>query len=164
MAVGAAALIAAGGWLAVDVAAAPSPAAGEGPALLPAAATASPTPTTAAEPDEGAVVAATAAALEDWASFAGSGDLGDVEATFDTAGPQYRQLAAENAVTGGAYGFDLGDYPQVTTLDGDYARVRTTVAFTTAADTTTYDWELELRREPEAGGVWRLWTVHEASP
>lgn len=158
------ALVVAAGWLVVDVATTPAPAAGEGPALLPAAAPASPTlATAAAEPDEVAVLAAAAAALEDWASFAGSGDLGGVEETFDTAGPQYRQLAAETAITGDSYGLDLGDDPQVT-LDGDHARVRTTAAFTTAAGTTTHDWELELRREPEAAGVWRLWTVHETSP
>lgn len=160
LALGVAALIVAAGWLAIDVATAPSPAAGKGPAVLPAAAT-SPTPTTAAPRVEEDVVRAAAVALEDWASFAGSGDLTDVEETLHTAGPQYRQLAAETATAAGTYRFDLGDHPQVA-LDGGHARVLTAVAFTTPAAVKTYDWELEMRRDAEGG--WRLWTVHERSP
>ena len=99
-------------------------------------------------------------ALDGWARFASSGDLGAVDGLIDPEGPQYAQLVGEAStleVEGSEYGFTL---EQATTEIRDgFPVVSATVVLT--IDGEPFDeiaWDIYL---VERSGTWLRWTVDE---
>jgi hypothetical protein len=105
-------------------------------------------------------------ALEAWGRFAVTNHLGTLRGWFWPSGPQYRLLASEAKLRRGtkplgrpAYRFTLtrvrvlAPSPRHRVLRG---RVRVTRP---GERGQSYAWDVWMRRDTDAGGRWRLWTV-----
>lgn len=97
---------------------------------------------------------AAAAALDAWAGFANTGDLGEVSDFFATNGPQFERLRTEAAMiqTGESYVFELTNAELV---EEGVVRGIVTVSRNGEAD-QVFRWDIEMVRD---GGLWKLWTV-----
>lgn len=99
-------------------------------------------------------------ALDGWARFAGSGDLGALDGLVDPEGPQYAQLLGEASTlvrVDSEYGFTLGE--ATTELRDGFPVVAGIV--TLSLDGEPFDeiaWDIYL---VERSGAWLLWTVEE---
>jgi hypothetical protein len=111
------------------------------------------------------VEAAATAALDGWAGFASSGDLDQLRATFDTAGPQWARLSAEAASVRSR---PAAEPPYVfsATLSGvtagrgsdEQVVAADVVASRPGEEAQTFSWDIVMRR---SGGRWLLWTVRD---
>jgi hypothetical protein len=124
---------------------------------------AQPTTTT---PDQ-RVVADGGKALADWGHFAVSNNLSDIKDSFWTNGPQYKQLAKEakerKPIEGPPYTMTMTDVKVIKPGDREDQRVlRGKVQMTRPGEKPqTFNWDVWLQLDPEAGGRWRLWTVQD---
>jgi hypothetical protein len=124
---------------------------------------AQPTTTT---PDQ-RVVADGEKALADWGHFAVSNNLSDIKDSFWTNGPQYKQLAKEakerKPIEGPPYTMTMTDVKVIKPGDREDQRVlRGKVQMTRPGEKPqTFNWDVWLQLDPEAGGRWRLWTVQD---
>jgi hypothetical protein len=125
---------------------------------------AAPAVSPASPPIEGEVVADLRAALAAWGEFAATGDLDIVDPHFWLTGPQREQLGREAPAIlddppgPPPYEFVLSD-PAVEAVSNDVVDVAGIVTVSRpGVDSTTYEWRLEMRRDPESGR-WLLWTV-----
>ena len=122
---------------------------------------AQPTTTT---PDQRAV-ADGEQALADWGQFAVSNNLSDIKDSFWANGPQYKQLAKEakarKPIKGPPYTMTMPD-PQVIKVRDNQRVLRGKVQMTRPGEKPqTFNWDVWLQLDPEAGGRWRLWTVRD---
>ena len=122
-------------------------------------------PTTEAPPVESPVEKAVRAALDAWAKFASTGDLGPVRATFDPAGPQLARLNSEAAgvkarpAGGGPYTFSAKVFGVGSGRDRDEQLVTADVVVTRSGEADQrFTWELVMRH---TDGRWLLWTVRD---
>ena len=124
---------------------------------------AQPTTTT---PDQ-RVVADGEKALADWGHFAVSNNLSDIKDSFWTNGPQYKQLAKEakerKPIEGPPYTMTMTDVKVIKPGDREDQRIlRGRVQMTRPGEKPqTFNWDVWLQLDPEAGGRWRLWTVRD---
>jgi hypothetical protein len=124
---------------------------------------AQPTTTT---PDQ-RVVADGEKALADWGRFAVSNNLSDVKESFWANGPQYKQLAKEakarKPIEGPPYTMTMTGVKVIKPGDREDQRVlRGKVQMTRPGEKPqTFNWDVWLQLDPEAGGRWRLWTVQD---
>jgi hypothetical protein len=124
-----------------------------------------PTTTT---PDERAI-ADGEKALADWGEFAVSNNLDDIKDSFWVNGPQYKLLAKEAKERQGKpigpppYKMTMPD-PQVIKARDDQRVLRGKVQMTRPGEKPqSFNWDIWLQVDPEAGGRWRLWTVRETA-
>jgi hypothetical protein len=122
---------------------------------------AQPTTTT---PDQ-RVVADGEKALADWGHFAVSNNLSDVKDSFWVNGPQYKQLAKEakarKPIEGPPYTMTMSGVEVIPARD-DQRVLRGKVEMTRPGEKPqTFNWDVWLQVDPEAGGRWRLWTVRD---
>ena len=122
-------------------------------------------PTSTTTPDQ-RVIADGQRALADWGEFAVTNDLGQVKDTFWANGPQYKELAREAK----ARKKPIGPPPYTLTMSGvqvlkprpDQRVLRGKVQMTRPGEKPqTFNWDVWLQLDPEAGGRWRLWTVQD---
>jgi hypothetical protein len=124
---------------------------------------AQPTTTT---PDQRAV-ADGEKALADWGHFAVSNNLSDIKDSFWANGPQYKQLAKEakerKPIEGPPYTMTMTGVKVIKPGDREDQRVlRGKVQMTRPGEKPqTFNWDVWLQLDPEAGGRWRLWTVQD---
>lgn len=97
---------------------------------------------------------AAAQALNAWAVFANTGDLGAVSDFFATNGPQFQRLRTEAAriQTGESYVFELTNAELVA---AGIVRGIVTVSRNGEPD-QVFRWDIEMVRD---GARWKLWTV-----
>jgi hypothetical protein len=123
-------------------------------------------PTTTTTPEQRAV-ADGEKALADWGRFAVTKDLGVLRDSFWPNGPQYKQLAREAKRQK-----PLGPPPYQLTMSGvrvltprpDQRVLRGRVQVTRPGERQqVYRWDVWLRRDPNSGDRWRLWTVRETA-
>ena len=103
------------------------------------------------------VRSAVAAALLAWGSFAGSGDLEDVDPFFDHVGPQWAVLEGEAGSPGVPFKAELVEHSLEPT--DRTAVVTGTVTFVAGDESQSADWQIELRSD--AQGRWLIWSVRE---
>ncbi len=103
------------------------------------------------------VRSAVAAALLAWGSFAGSGDLADVDPFFDHVGPQWAVLEGEAGSPGVPFNAELVEHSLE--LTDRTAVVTGTVTFVAGDEFQSADWQIELRSD--AQGRWLIWSVRE---
>lgn len=120
--------------------------------------------TTSTTPDQ-RVIADGEKALADWGVFAVTNDLGTVKESFWDNGPQYKQLAEEAKTRK-----KIGPPPYTMTMTGvrvlkpseDQRILRGKVQMSRPGEEPqTFNWDVWLQVDPEAGGRWRLWTVRD---
>lgn len=103
---------------------------------------------------------AAAQALDAWAAFASSGELGVVRQSFAEDGPQFRRLETEAPTIeegGASYVFELTDAGVVA-----QGVVRGTVVVSRPGEPDqVFHWDIEMVRD---GDRWKLWTVRTARP
>ena len=120
--------------------------------------------TTTTTPDQRAI-ADGEKALADWGQFAVSNNLSDVKDSFWSNGPQYKQLAKEakarKPVEGPPYTMTMSGVEVIPARD-DQRVLRGKVQMTRPGEKPqTFNWDIWLQLDPEAGGRWRLWTVRD---
>ena len=113
--------------------------------------------TPSAEDVADGVRSAVAAALEAWGTFAGSGDLNDIDPFFDHAGPQWVVLEREAGTVG--VPFEASLVERSLELSERTAVITGTVTFVAGDETRLADWQIELRSD--AQGRWLIWSVRE---
>jgi hypothetical protein len=125
----------------------------------PGAERAAPTTTT---PDQRAIADGNRA-LADWGRFAVTNDLRTVKDSFWANGPQYKLLAREakarKPIKGPPYTMSMSGV-EVIPVRANQRVLRGKVQMTRPGEKLqTFNWDVWLQLDPEAGGRWRLWTV-----
>jgi hypothetical protein len=120
--------------------------------------------TTTTTPDQRAV-ADGEKALADWGQFAVSNNLSDIKDSFWANGPQYKQLAKEakarKPIGGPPYTMTMSGVEVIAARD-DQRVLRGKVQMTRPGEKPqSFNWDVWLQLDPEAGGRWRLWTVQD---
>ena len=123
------------------------------------------TPTTTTTTPDQRVIADGEAALTDWGEFAVTNDLGTVKDTFWANGPQYKQLAKEakerKPIEGPPYTMTMTGVEVIPARE-DQRVLRGKVQMTRPGEKPqTFNWDVWVQLDPEAGGRWRLWTVRD---
>lgn len=107
--------------------------------------------------------------LESWAKYYTTGDLKDLEETFDLAGEQYAQLAGEQAAiaaapeAGAPSIIELGPIGKVERTDNIFT-VRVVVSWTKPGAPTgsSFKWDIDMKSKIEGGFL--LKTIRETDP